>query len=211
MPQEELDRLRRAINVDIPRPRAPWGLPPPSAEAASKAAVALIFSPPERPASGTGLELLMIKRAEHPGDPWSGHMAFPGGRVDPGDLSPADAAARETLEEVGLDLAPADPLGAMPVLQTPTRLLRRPLDIHPFLYTFDRPLPPLTPEAKEVAGIHRFALSRLLADEGRATFPWKVRGQTLRMPCILMDGCRIWGLSLRMLDDLLERLRHLDS
>jgi len=211
MPQEQLDRLRQAVTAQHSRPRSPWGG---KAEVKSRAAVAMIFSPPKpavaRARGERGLELLMIKRAEHKGDPWSGHMAFPGGRVDPGDVDPAAAAARETLEEVGLDLSDAEPLGPLPPLHTPPRVLRATMAIHPFVFTYDRPLPPLTPEAKEVASLHRFALSRLLADEGRATFPWKMRGQTLRMPCILMDGCRIWGLSLSMLDDLLERLRELD-
>src|SRR5688572_28899501 len=68
---------------------------------AKHAAVAAVLHEP-----GEGHpELLFIERAEHPLDPWSGHMAFPGGRVDPGDPGPRHAAERETLEEVGLDLA----------------------------------------------------------------------------------------------------------
>jgi len=51
-----------------------------------------------------GLELFVIKRAEKAGDPWSGHMALPGGRREPGDESVYDTARRETLEEVGIDL-----------------------------------------------------------------------------------------------------------
>mgnify|MGYP001813096738 CR=1 FL=1 len=48
------------------------------------------------------LNVLMIKRAERKGDPWSGHMAFPGGRMDPGDDHGYAVAVRETEEEVGL-------------------------------------------------------------------------------------------------------------
>jgi 8-oxo-dGTP pyrophosphatase MutT (NUDIX family) len=50
-------------------------------------------------------ELLMIKRAEHEGDPWSGHIACPGGRMDPGDRDLEMTAVRETLEETGIDVA----------------------------------------------------------------------------------------------------------
>src|SRR5438105_2270539 len=64
-----------------------------------KAAVAAIVR--ERNAE---LELLFIRRAEHPQDPWSGHMAFPGGRVDHDDPDALAAAVRETREELGLDL-----------------------------------------------------------------------------------------------------------
>ena len=52
------------------------------------------------------LHILMIKRAEREGDPWSGHMAFPGGRMDKGDANGYAVAVRETEEEVGLTLGP---------------------------------------------------------------------------------------------------------
>lgn len=65
-----------------------------------EAAVALIFR-----AGEDGLpELLFIKRAEYPGDPWSGQIAFPGGREESGDKSLMETAIRETREETGIDL-----------------------------------------------------------------------------------------------------------
>ncbi len=51
-----------------------------------------------------GLELLVIRRAENELDPWSGHMALPGGGREPGDESVYGTARRETLEEIGVDL-----------------------------------------------------------------------------------------------------------
>ena len=69
----------------------------------TRAAVAVVLGPtPE------GLQLLFIERAQHPDDPWSGHIAFPGGRIEADDPSPRAAAERETLEEVGLDLSNAE-------------------------------------------------------------------------------------------------------
>src|SRR5262245_41364530 len=65
-----------------------------------RAAVALVFCAPP----GAEPELLFIERARREGDPWSGHMAFPGGRRDPKDTDLAATAARETHEEVGLGL-----------------------------------------------------------------------------------------------------------
>jgi 8-oxo-dGTP pyrophosphatase MutT (NUDIX family) len=64
-----------------------------------------------------GPEVLLIERARHPEDPWSGHMAFPGGRVDPADSDTRAAAERETLEEVGLPLAGAELLGRLDDLE----------------------------------------------------------------------------------------------
>ncbi len=48
--------------------------------------------------------ILLLKRASHPADPWSGHWAFPGGRIDLTDVSPQAAAVRETAEECSIDL-----------------------------------------------------------------------------------------------------------
>ncbi len=75
---------------------------------APRAAVAMVFR--EQPGAP---ELLFIERATREGDPWSGHMAFPGGRVDPGDPGTRAAAERETLEEVGLRLEGSERLGRL--------------------------------------------------------------------------------------------------
>lgn len=71
-----------------------------------RAAVALVLR-----IGHDGPEMLFIERACRDGDPWSGQMAFPGGRIDVVDRGPADTAERETREEVGLHLAPAARLG----------------------------------------------------------------------------------------------------
>ena len=47
---------------------------------------------------------LFIKRTENPGDSYSGHVAFPGGKMSEADNSPLDTAVRETVEEVGINL-----------------------------------------------------------------------------------------------------------
>ena len=78
---------------------SPWIDPEP---VTVEAAVAAVLR--ERPGE---LELLFIRRAEHADDPWSGDLAFPGGRIDPEDAGPREAAIRETLEELQLDLREA--------------------------------------------------------------------------------------------------------
>lgn len=74
-----------------------------------QAAVAVVL----RERNDNETDVLFIKRAEKPGDPWSGHMAFPGGHLEPADADLREAAVRETQEEIGLDLAPVEYLGAL--------------------------------------------------------------------------------------------------
>ncbi len=59
------------------------------------------------------LEALFIRRADHEDDPWSGHLAFPGGRIDPEDVGARAAAERESAEELSLDLSGARSLGRL--------------------------------------------------------------------------------------------------
>lgn len=84
-----------------------------SAGQSQKAAVAVVL----REGEDQWPELLFIKRAHHPADPWSGHMAFPGGRIDLADATIRSAAERETLEEVGLSLEEAERLGRLDDLE----------------------------------------------------------------------------------------------
>jgi 8-oxo-dGTP pyrophosphatase MutT (NUDIX family) len=58
------------------------------------------------------IEILFIQRASHDLDPWSGHIAFPGGKLEKGEL-PCQAACRETLEEIGIDLIEGTYLGRL--------------------------------------------------------------------------------------------------
>ncbi len=105
-------------------------------EAGNRAAVALVLRDSE-----DGPEALFIERAKHPGDPWSGHMAFPGGRVDATDADPRAAAERETHEEVGLDLEPAELLGRLDDLEGRHAGRRSGLVISAFVYHHPAPGP----------------------------------------------------------------------
>jgi 8-oxo-dGTP pyrophosphatase MutT (NUDIX family) len=103
-------------------------------EGVRKAAVALIFR-----AGENGLpELLFIKRAEYPGDPWSGQIAFPGGREEAGDTSLLETAIRETREETGIDLAhDGQIMGTLDDLRP--RTVRLPaIAVRPYVAVIDR-------------------------------------------------------------------------
>ena len=58
------------------------------------------------------VEVLFIQRADHHLDPWSGHIAFPGGKLEEGELE-CQAACRETHEEIGIDLEQGRYLGRL--------------------------------------------------------------------------------------------------
>lgn len=147
------------------------------------------------------LELVFMKRSEYEGDPWSGHVSFPGGRVEAGETV-LDAAVRETLEELGLDLGKAELLGELD--EVVTRGPLPPLVIRP--HVFHLPELPALHLNEEVASVHRLSLHTLLANEGRGSMvhPW--REHRLILPRVDFDGVRLWGLTLHMVDDLLHRL-----
>ena len=124
-----------------------------SGEGKQLAAVAMILR--ERAA---GAEVLFIERAQHEGDPWSGHMAFPGGRVEPGDTHPRAAAERETFEEVGIPLAGARHIGRLPDLPGRGAAKEHGLVISGHVYVLERDAP-LAIDTAEVRMAFWFPLS----------------------------------------------------
>ena len=80
-----------------------------------------------------GLEVLFIHRAVRAGDTWSGQIAFPGGRREPGDADLLATAIRETHEEIGVDLSPAERLGVLDDLYPRTPVLP-PVVVRPFVF-----------------------------------------------------------------------------
>ncbi|GDX78219.1 coenzyme A pyrophosphatase [Deltaproteobacteria bacterium] len=163
---------------------------------AKRAAVAAIFGPND--------ELLFIHRAVREGDLWSGHMAFPGGRAEPDDASLLHTARRETREELGLDLSEARCLGALSPLASPRNAPKRHISVVPYVFTVPE-WAPLTPN-EEVAGVVRLAFDRFLAREARGTFPYTWQGVEYELPCVRLDGTLLWGMTLRMVDELIEQV-----
>ena len=149
------------------------------------------------------LHILMIKRADREGDPWSGHMAFPGGRMDRADANGYAVAVRETEEEVGLFLGEEDQcIGRLSDLHA--RPHRGPLGmaVSPFVFRLDREVT-FTPN-HEVAEVVWVPLEFLLDDDNLAEMTWRYKGAEITMPCYWYEGRCIWGLSLMMLGELLD-------
>lgn len=150
-----------------------------------------------------GAELLFIRRAEHPRDPWSGQMGLPGGRIDPEDATPLAAALRETREEIGLDLARGGrELGRLSEVRTHLPLGAVPHSVVPFAFAVEgEPELTLNDEVQEALWV---PLSFLADRVNRRSFTWVRRGVPLPMPCYHWDGRVIWGLTLRIVDELIE-------
>lgn len=174
----DLDLLRRRLDSREPA----------VVEAPKKAAVAAVVTPQ--------LDILFIRRAEHPDDPWSGHMAFPGGRFEPSDDTLLTTAMRETREELGLDLGHARLLGRLDDLATH----RTGLMVRPFVFAIDTP-PPLR-ENYEVAETLWTPMIPLMAGERDAEYPYEHDGRRLKFPAYDVDGRIVWGLTYRMLRSL---------
>ena len=162
-----------------------------------QAAVAVVLREVQR-----ATEMLFIKRAEKVGDPWSGHMAFPGGHRDPGDRDLRAAAVRETSEEIGLDISQAPLLGALPPQQPMS--VRRNMLVAPFVF--------------EIAGDPAFALNHEVAEAVWTPIAPMYRGANhdtdtrVDSSAIPFNGFRlagghfVWGMTYRMVQTFFETL-----
>ncbi len=150
--------------------------------------------------------IIFIQRSPSPDDPWSGQMAFPGGRREDGDLQAGDAACRETCEEIGLELRPAQPVARLGDLRGRQGGRSPDLVISCFVYAVDL-VPALEPN-HEVSEIVQIPLSRLLDPDLRTSVRYEAAGNRL-FPGIFLaqdDARVIWGLTYRFLTQFFSRL-----
>ncbi len=161
------------------------------------AAVALILAPdPDA--------LLLIRRAEHPGDPWSGHMALPGGRRAESDSGLAATAVRETQEEVGVLLRPEHLIGSLDDVVPRTPVLP-PIAVRP--YVFSLPSRPVLVPNPEVAATRWVDLDHLLQLGTQHTVRLDVGGISRQVPAYQLDDAIVWGMTERIITTLLDQIR----
>jgi 8-oxo-dGTP pyrophosphatase MutT (NUDIX family) len=148
------------------------------------------------------LEVLLIQRAIREGDPWSGHIALPGGHRDATDASLLVTAIRETREEVGLDLEQnASLLGRLASLRPVSGLA---LDVSPFCFALEQPSE--LSYGPEVVSSFWTPLGALARGEHDATYRFERQGNELIFPAWNVEGRVIWGMTYRLLLDLLGRI-----
>lgn len=164
----------------------------------TRAAVALIH----RRSENGGMELLFIQRARRQGDPWSGDMAFPGGRIQQEDATPRAAAERETLEETGMDLIRHGVFHTrLSDLITRHHSRWRPMVITPYVYEWSGSQPEtLNHEVEQAVWI---PCDYLVAAENQGRLPLRTSIATINFPCCRYQGYCIWGLSYSMLREFL--------
>jgi 8-oxo-dGTP pyrophosphatase MutT (NUDIX family) len=149
------------------------------------------------------LELLLIKRATSERDPWSGHMALPGGRRDEEDANAAATAIRETLEEVALDLdGQGSPLGRLDAVRPSSARLPR-LSISPFVFGVAGDAD-ASVASREVDQVFWISVDTLRDPETRSTITIPLPGGPREFPSFLVHDEHVWGLTYRILEQFLE-------
>ena len=148
--------------------------------------------------------LLLIRRAERTGDPWSGHMALPGGRQEPAEPDLLTTAVRETWEEVGLELGPQHLLGTLDDVVPRTPVLP-PIAVRPYVFAL-RQRPPLL-LSSEVAWVRWVPVDLLLHPDTYNSVRLDIRGESREFPAYRVEDSIVWGMTERILSSLLLYLR----
>jgi len=157
-----------------------------------RASVAVIFEHADSPS------VLLIKRADRAGDPWSGQIAFPGGKSQEGDGTAEGTATREAREEMGIDLQKdADFLGYFGSFRTHSGTL----EVIPAIFLVRKEVEVYPNE--EVSTYRWVKLEELVAERSRSTIKIESGGQTREAPALLVDGFTVWGLTHRVILSLL--------
>jgi 8-oxo-dGTP pyrophosphatase MutT (NUDIX family) len=148
-------------------------------------------------------EALFIVRATDERDPWSGHVALPGGREEPGDADLLDTALRELREETGLGLAREEVVGQLDELRPVSRHIPR-IAITPFV-AWRAQLSGVRRNA-EIEGHFWMPLSALREPGRRSTLVLRRSSDEMTFPTIEYAGHTVWGLTYSIVQNFLTLL-----
>jgi len=191
-PDARLQRLTALLSNDG---RAASDPQPPEGHA--QAAVSLILR------TNAELELLLIKRALSERDPWSGHMALPGGRREPIDPDLTGTAIRETAEETGVELGSLGwHLGRLDQVSPTSKRLPL-LTIVPYVFGVPHQVT-ASVNSPEVESVMWVELSTLRDPDTRGTTTIELPEGPKAFPCYQVGGHAVWGLTFRILTGFLE-------
>lgn len=165
---------------------------------ARRAAVAILI----RLGNNAEPEIFFIQRALYEGDPWSGQIAFPGGREEPGDAAPVDTAMRETMEETGIDLRNDGVLAGVLDDIHPRTVHLPAVVVRPFVFLL--PEPPEPSLSPEVADSFWVPLTVLLDRSVWRDTTVVAGGMEMSRFAFHHEGFVIWGMTERILSGLLE-------
>lgn len=152
-----------------------------------------------------GLQMLFIERATHPGDPWSGNIAFPGGKVESDDADARGAAERETMEELGIDLSQTIYLGRLSDFDG----AHMPVLLSCFVYAVIDEQPELTIN-EEVKDAFWVRLSDIIDQQRHGMHTFTFAGDPFESPSILLpnpDKPVLWGLTYRLVQEFLKKTK----
>jgi 8-oxo-dGTP pyrophosphatase MutT (NUDIX family) len=144
--------------------------------------------------------VLLIRRAERQGDPWSGHIGLPGGRLDPADRNLGDTALRETHEEVGWSLRPDQLLGTLPDVWPRTPLPRL-IVVRPYVFAVEQRFEFTLSD--EVAEAFWVPIETLRDPAIYREAMIELRGERRGFPAFHLGQHVIWGLTERILTPVL--------
>lgn len=164
-----------------------------------RAAVAVVLRPGS---TGGSPDLLLMRRADHPRDPWSGQVSLPGGRHEEVDPDLVATAKRETLEEVGVDLdAHGSLLGSLRPMRARARGRVVPMEVAPFVFGLDAPVTPVAGE--EASEVFWLPLEPVLLGELDHPFDYRQGEIRRELPSWRYEGRVVWGMTHRIVTDLL--------
>ena len=161
----------------------------------ANAAVALLLS-----LSGTNFEVLLVRRAKNPSDPWSGQMALPGGKQESNDDTLKATVIRETMEEISVDISGSRFLGVLNVVQS---VPKHDFLILPFVIQLEKK-PSITLNLGELESYMWVPFEKIAKSRGKTTEPG-----VGEVSAFLLENAVVWGITYRVLKNFSEMLEAL--